>query len=93
MTGSITASFHDLALGRAREKSLKNFGLVPLRWRRSDCVELDPSPLCCGHANGASWSGWGTLTSVTGSEADPTPSASNRRWRGLNYQQFLLTSD
>jgi hypothetical protein len=24
MTGSITASFHDLALGRAREKSLKN---------------------------------------------------------------------
>jgi hypothetical protein len=45
MTGSITASFHDLALGRAREKSLKNFGLVPLRWRRSDCVELDPSPL------------------------------------------------
>jgi FixJ family two-component response regulator len=27
---------------RAREKSLKNFGLVPLRWRRSDCVELDP---------------------------------------------------
>jgi hypothetical protein len=62
----------------AREKSLKNFGDsptdTPLAHARaqieefqpgSDCVELDPSPLCGRSCRRRSWSGWGALTSVT----------------------------
>jgi virulence-associated protein E len=71
--------------------------LQPWARAREIIEEFRNALRCCSRTSNScqrrSWSGWGTLTSVTSSEADPTPSASNRRWRGLNYQQFLLTSD